>query len=80
MKYIQLFIKNLNGKTITIDLPNVEATGLDVKNKIFEKEKIPVNRQSLVTGTKILLDNLSLNDQHIKPECTLHLSIRWNKA
>lgn len=68
-------MKTLNGKTITVDVHGSE-TIKNVKMKIGEKEDIPVHLQRLIFGGKQLNDDLSLSDNNIHNNATLHLMLR----
>jgi len=70
-----IFVKTLNGKTITIEV-DAEEEVIKIKNKIKDKEGIPPHEQRLIYAGKQLEDNERLSSYNIQRDSTLHLVIR----
>ena len=72
---MQVFVKTLTGKTISVDVEPDESVE-SLKAKISEKEGVPVDQQRIIFGGKQLDALKSLSDYDIDDDSTLHLVLR----
>ncbi|KDQ12176.1 hypothetical protein BOTBODRAFT_146882 [Botryobasidium botryosum FD-172 SS1] len=72
---IQIFVKNLDGKTITINIKSTD-TIKQLKAKVEEKTRVPARAQRLIFSGKQLEDGRLLSDYNIQKENTLFLVLR----
>eukprot|EP01083_Nonionella_stella_P077775 212534_1 len=73
---MQIFVKTLTGKTITLDVePN--DTIQNVKANIQDKEGIPPEEQRLIFAVYILEDGRTFSYYNIHIVCSFHLVLRF---
>lgn len=69
---MQIFVKTKTGRTIIVDV-EVSETVYGIKDKILLKEDYPIENQTLIYAGRELDDNLTLKQQNVPREATIHL-------
>ena len=72
---MQLFVKTLTGKTVSIEVEESESIE-DVKDKITAKAGIPKEQQRLIFNGQQVQDGKSIDDYDIGDDDTIHLVLR----
>lgn len=72
---MQIFIKTLTEKTITLDVEISDKID-NIKQKIYDKEGINADEQMLVYASKLIENDKTLSDYNIQKDSTLNLMMR----
>ncbi len=72
---MQIIVKTLVGKHITIDIESNDITVLEFKHMINKKEPIPFDKVYLSTLTKRLIEDKKLSDYNIGKDSTVEIRI-----
>jgi ubiquitin-large subunit ribosomal protein L40e len=74
---MQIFVKTLTGKTITLEV-DTSDTIQTVKDQLAVKEGVPVQEQRLNSGGKALDDSMTVYDSDIQPDYTVNMGLNLN--
>jgi len=72
---IQVFVKTITGLTIAFDVAPTD-TVLSLKQKIMDRQGVPVSQQRLVFSAMQLADSRTMRDNGITNSSTIHLITR----
>jgi len=71
-RYVQIYVKVLTGKTITIDISYMHTIE-ELKHLIQKQDGTPADQQRLIFGGKQLENEHTLLDYNIQKEATIHM-------
>jgi hypothetical protein len=70
-----IYIKTMSGKSVELEV-NMWDTIESIKDRIFEKEGVPVDQQRLIFASKQLEEGHILSDYNVKNGSAIHLILR----
>lgn len=73
---MQILVKTLSGKTITIEVEEDSDKVINIKQKIKDKEGYEIDEQTITLGGKPLENEKLFKDYEVTSESTLWLSLR----
>ena len=73
---VQIFVKTVTGKTITLFVANLDCTTYSIKLLVQEKTGIVPHMQNLLFAGQQLQDVQTLSDANIQKDSTLHLVLK----
>ena len=76
MFFLQLLVVNPWNKTLVFDIESLDMKGNELKQMIGEKIKIPCERLSLMTGTKMIKENQTLKEQKLENGSLIYVNVR----
>ncbi|PKA55921.1 hypothetical protein AXF42_Ash014593 [Apostasia shenzhenica] len=82
MAIYQIFVKLLDGRTKCFQMPSPIISGKTLKGHLFEKTKIPLPFQRLITGSRIVSDDTVIyaSEDGLFPSCALLLRLPGGKG
>ena len=75
---MQIFIKTLSDKIITLEIENDNIVN-DIKRQIMDLDGIPISQQNLLFFGNQLENNKLISYYNIMEESTLHLVLRLKR-
>ena len=77
---MQIFVRQLSGKTISIDLPNGDETTVqEIKQMLLAKEGVPLDAQALYNAGKLMENAMTIKEYGILAEAVIHLVINMSQ-